>query len=107
MVLHSLEDEITDQASTGNTDEHWNWKGAGRKTKAYTTDEDHGFKSFSEDGDEGQHEHSILLAESLELGACATLADVFCFKCFRKLDTPLVLQLRNTQQCGAHQGDNH
>lgn len=104
--VHSLVDEKADDVSADDTSYHRNREGRSWKAEADTADENDGLQAFPEDGDKRQNEHGVLFTPAPEAAACGSFGDVFGFESLRKLHPPLFFELRDTEQCSAHQGDD-
>ena len=102
-------DEVSYQAATAKSRCHCKRERSTRQSKADTSNEDHGLQSFAKDGDEWQHEHSVLFAPGLEAGAqCSTLLGAMLgLKSFCELDTPFVLEFRHPEEGCTHDRDDY
>lgn len=80
--------------------------GIGRRRERDAGDEDDGLDAFSQDGDEGKHEHGVLLGEALEpAGAGPARADGG-LEGLGKLHAPLLLHLADAEEGDAYEADD-
>ena len=100
-----LVDEKPDQATANEAGDNSERKGGGWKAQTYASNEDNGLKAFTENGNERQGKHGILLAPQLEAIPASSSGAVLGFQCFCQLDAPFVLELGYTEQSSTHPGD--
>lgn len=101
-----LVQQESDKCTSDQTNYDWKRYGRCRGGKRYPSNEDYGFKTFSKNGDEWEHEHAVFLAPSLERSSSTAGCDGLFLESFGKFDAPFLLHLRDSQKGSAEDADN-
>ena len=101
-------DEVPHEAAGQQTTDDGQRKRGRGKTQTDATDVDDGLKPLTQDGDEGQDKHDVLLGPELDAApeGVALRGLLAGLEGLDELDAPLVLELVDAQQGGAHEGDD-
>ena len=100
----SLVQEVTDNAANNQANNGGQRDSAGGSGERDTSDEDDGLNTLTEDGDEGQEEHGVLLNEASEPTLGTGLEGRI--EGLGELDAPLGLHLTDSEQSSSHDGND-
>lgn len=105
----ALVDDEADDGADEQAGEDRQGDGGDGQADADAGDEEDALEALAQDGDEGQDEEGVLFreeAEAVHEGAVAPAVLVCAAEGLAQLGVPLVLQLGDAQQDGAHEGDD-
>ena len=101
-----LVDQISDKTSSNQPDHNRKWHGRRGRRERDTGDEHNSLETLSQDGNEWEYKHGILRTPSLERALIAFCSYRLVFQSFRKLDTPFLPHLRDTEKGSTQNADN-
>lgn len=104
--MNSLVDKVANKGTERKTENRRNGNRRSSLADANTSNEEHALEALTQDGDERQQEQGVLLAEVLQAVAEGTRVGLARVQGLAQLHAPLVLQLGDAQEDGAHGGDD-
>jgi hypothetical protein len=101
-----LINQISDETSGNQSDHDWKRNRGRRSRKGYASDKNNCFETFSENGDERNHEHHIPLSPPLSCCPPTDSSKWSLFHSFGKLNTPLLLHLGHAKEGSTKYSDD-
>ncbi|KAH3660318.1 hypothetical protein OGAPHI_006904 [Ogataea philodendri] len=102
----TIEQQNSDTNTGNQTTNDWKREGRGWSTDTHTTDENDGFQTFSQTGDERKNEHGVFLDNVTKLEPFS-LTSRRLNEGSGDLDSPFGLHLVNSQHGNTHDGNQN